>query len=1205
MTIEAKIRISANAVQALQALAEIAGGMKQVSQAGAKASAALDPTPLAKAVETVQAKVKESTKSTTEAAAAANKRLLASVTSDTAQAAQTISQAMQKSRESAQAAVQQWREASARIVADLDKVRSAGTSAGQGLASINLSRTLGDSSEQAQGLGRQLEGVVGLTVRLAAGLAGLASAKGLADLSDTWSGMTARMRTATKDQETYNKALSASAQLAGDYQRSLEATARAMTKTYSAIQPLGGDIAQASAVTEAVLASLKIDGATAEESASALLQFSQALGKGVLNGEEFNAVAEAAPALLRALAEGLKVPQAQLKEMGAQGRLTTSMIVEGLIASLPELRRTAEQIPATISSSVQQVKDATLVYVGESDNAKAATQVLVQVMQGLSQNIGPVITVVGTLATVVGVTYVARAGAAAIASAGLAAQQLVLAAAARSAAAEMGITAVASRTLVGAIAGPAGLVLALGALAAGWMAVGEARREATPKDDLVKERADVESQMRLLRERLRAGKVNPLDAQTDLNAYKRQLADIDKLLAKRDQETTDNLKSSLKTKIDLQKEYEQERALLEADAQRRIAALTGKGSDAARASIQAELKERLELLEKRKATDVSAPGKLPTLADPAAVAAIEKEFKTRETIEKEYANKRADYIKAKDKEIELARSKGALDQVQQLESQKGQVLVQIEKARARTIEGLDKDSRVTRLAQARDMFDAEAALHQDALQRATTANEQAYTQGMIDFRAYLAERARLEDAAIQAQVNVLRQQQAAQQAAIAQNQLLTASAASANERVAAEDAIVRARQQVQRLEVDIAKLQRDQADNSRRRSLDESAILDTLRKQREQLDQQLRQATGTETAESIGRRVRAQYEEQLKALMASDQDPEPLFKLIDVEVERAKFQLLQRAFQETRDTIQQQEQQIEAERNAGLITEADAERRILDLRKQSLDTLRSQVKAMEDQSAVLDKAAGKPQAKEAGDTTQAKVSVTGLGDLRDSFEKTAKSSAVSNFSNLITDLATRAKSTGEALRDMVSGFGKAMLELLAKRMGEQLMDQLFDAAKGLTQSLGSMGGAGAGGAGGGGGGFWAAAATYVASLFHTGGIGGEGTGVTRSLPASTWSFAPRYHTGYTPPGLLPGEVAAIIKTDEEVLTADNPRHIKNAGKSMGSVSIKTGDVNVSGGQGSDSDMRSAGEDLQRTINAAIDQWAVRQMQPGGLLSGRG
>lgn len=1205
MTIEAKIRISANAVQALQALADIAGGMKKVSTEGAKAATSLDAAPLVKAVETVQAKVKESTKATTEAAAAANKRLLASVTSDTAQAAQAVTQAMQKSRESAQAAVQQWRDASARIMADLDKVRSAGTSAGQGLASINIARTLSDGSEQAQGLGRQLEGVVGLTVRLAAGLAGLASAKGLADLSDTWSGMTARLRTATKEQQTYDKALDASKQLSGDYQRSLEATARAITKTYSAIQPLGGEIAQASAVTEAVLASLKIDGASAEESASALLQFSQALGKGVLNGEEFNAVAEAAPSLLRALADGLKVPQAQLKEMGAQGRLTTSAIVEGLVASLPELRKTAEQIPATISNSVQQVKDATLVYVGESDNAKAATQILVQTMQGLAQNIGPVITVLGTLATVVGVTYVARAGAAAIASAGLAAQQLVVAAAARSAAAEMGISAVASRTLVGAIAGPAGLVLALGALAAGWMAVGQARREATPKDDLLKERAEVEERIQWLKNNLRQGKSNPLDAQTDLNAYKRQLADIDKLLAKRNQEGAQELKASLKTKLDLQKEYEQQRALLEADAQERMAKLTGKGSEEARKAIQAELKERLALLEKRKATDAPTAGDMPKLADPAAVAALEKEFKTRQSIEKEYADKRADYVKAKDKEIELARSKGALDQVQQLENQKGQVLVQIEKARARAIEGLDKDSRVTRLAQARDMFDAEAALHQDALQRATTANEQAYAQGMIDFRAYLAERARLEDAAIQAQINVLRQQQAAQQTAIAQNQLIAASATSANERVAAEEAIVRSRQQVQRLEVDITKLQRDQVDNSRRRNLDESAILDTLRKQREQLDQQLRQATGTETAESIGRRVRAQYEEQLKALMASDQDPEPLFRLIDVEVERAKFQLLQRAFQESREALRLQEQQVQAERDAGLISEAAAERRILELRQQSLETLRQQSEAMRDQSVVLDRAAGKPQAREAGDAKQASIDLTVLSDVRSDFEKTAKSAAVNGFSDMLYNLATRAKTTGEALRDMVSGFGKAMLELLAKRMGEQLMDQLFEAAKGLTQSLGSMGGASAGGAGGGGGGFWAAAATYVASLFHTGGIGGEGTGVTRSLPASTWSFAPRYHTGYTPPGLLPGEVAAIIKTDEEVLTADNPRHIKNAGKSMGGVSIRTGDVNISGGQGSDSDMRSAGEDLQRTINTAVDQWAVRQMQPGGLLAGRG
>lgn len=1204
MTIEAKIRISADAIQALQSLAQIAGGMQKVSAEGAKAAKSINDTAFGKSLDAMNAKVIESTHRTRVAATVASKRLQLAVSADAVKAGADLTKAYQDAsaaaEKAAKSAEQRWRDATAKITADLDKVRAANSAAAQGMGRMDFQRSLGEGTRQAQGLAQQLEGVVGLTARLAAGLVGLASIRSLGELSDTYTAMTARLRTATRDQQTYNTALAGAKQLAEDYQRSLAATAQSLQRTYAAIEPLGGSIDQASQVTEAVLASLKISGATAEESASALLQFSQALSQGVLNGEEFNAVSQAAPALLQALADGLKVPRAALKEMGSQGKLTTSMIVEGLTASLPELRRTAEQIPATISSSVQQVKDATLVYVGESDNAKAATQSLIQMMGLLAENIGPVITVIGTLATLVGVTYVARAGKAVIASAGLAAQQLVLAAAARSAATEMGITAVASRGLVASIAGPAGLVLALASLAAGWAAVSRAKRDAISKEDLIAEREAIEARIEDTKARLRKGRgnINVVDAKADINADRRQIIDINAQIERLDAKAATDLKKSLKTKADLEKEYQEERVQLEKNAQRELAALSTKGTDAQRAAIKAELSERLELLKKRHEMGAGAPQ--PQLVDPAAVMAVEREFKTRESIEKDYADKRASYIKNKDKEIELARSKGALDQVKSLEAQKSQVLLQIEKSRAQAIDGLDKDSRVTRLAQAREMFDAEAALHEDALQRAAAANEEAYQQGMVSFKGYLSERARLEDAAIEAQVNMLRSQQAAQKAAISQNEVLAKAASTANERLSAEDAIARSREQVQRIEVDIAKLQRDQADNARRRTLDESSILDLLRKQREELDQQLRQATGTETPDSVARRVRSQYEGQLKGLLASEQDPEPLFKLIDVEIERAKFQLLQREFQDTREALYLQEQQIEAERDAGLITEANAEQRILDLRRQSLATLRDQAKAMADQSAILDKTAGKPQAREAGDAAQARTSVTVLGDLRDALDRTARSSAVSSLQDAIVSLGTQAKSTGEILKDMVGGFATAMLNVLAKRMAEKLVDQLMGAAQQMPNILGAMGG----GSGGGFGGVLSSIGSFFGSLFHSGGVPGQGSSVKRSTSAAGWSMVPRFHTGYTPPDdLMPGELRAIIKTDEEVLTADNPRHIKNFGKAAAGVSIRTGDVIITAAQGSIADLKKAGDDLRRTIDICIDDWAVKESRPGGILVG--
>ena len=68
-------------------------------------------------------------------------------------------------------------------------------------------------------------------------------------------------------------------------------------------------------------------------------------------------------------------------------------------------------------------------------------------------------------------------------------------------------------------------------------------------------------------------------------------------------------------------------------------------------------------------------------------------------------------------------------------------------------------------------------------------------------------------------------------------------------------------------------------------------------------------------------------------------------------------------------------------------------------------------------------------------------------------------------------------------------------------------------------------------------------------------------GPYRMLPASLFASAPRYHEGTSGVGLSRDEQAAVLKRGEEVLTEDNPRHIKNwAGGAP--VTVKEGDIKI-------------------------------------------
>ena len=99
---------------------------------------------------------------------------------------------------------------------------------------------------------------------------------------------------------------------------------------YGRLRPLGLTLGEINTVFEGFNTAAALTGATAAESAGALLQLSQALGAGALRGEEFNSIAEQAPAVLQAIGKELNVPIGQLKALAKEGKITSDVVVAAL-----------------------------------------------------------------------------------------------------------------------------------------------------------------------------------------------------------------------------------------------------------------------------------------------------------------------------------------------------------------------------------------------------------------------------------------------------------------------------------------------------------------------------------------------------------------------------------------------------------------------------------------------------------------------------------------------------------------------------------------------------------------------------------------------------------------------------------------------------------------------------------------------------------
>lgn len=109
---------------------------------------------------------------------------------------------------------------------------------------------------------------------------------------------------------------------------------------------------------------MTIAGASTQESSNAMLQLSQALGSGVLRGDELNSIFEQAPNLIQSIADYLGVPIGQIREMASEGELSADVVKAAIFASADEINAKFNAMPMTWSQVWQKMQNTALVVFG-------------------------------------------------------------------------------------------------------------------------------------------------------------------------------------------------------------------------------------------------------------------------------------------------------------------------------------------------------------------------------------------------------------------------------------------------------------------------------------------------------------------------------------------------------------------------------------------------------------------------------------------------------------------------------------------------------------------------------------------------------------------------------------------------------------------------------------------------------------------------
>ena len=203
----------------------------------------------------------------------------------------------------------------------------------------------GDKAEQAAG-------GLGKIGTLLVGFASVSFAKSLLDTADAMQSINSQVRQVTSSETEYLAVQRQLLDVANNTRASLESTSSLYVSTSRALKDYGYTQQEILQFTEATNNAMTIGGVGAQQQAAALMQLSQALGSGVLQGDEFKSIAEAAPILLDTIAEYMGKSRAEIKKLGSEGQLTADVIFKAISGASEKFGEQAAKMPMTMGQAL-------------------------------------------------------------------------------------------------------------------------------------------------------------------------------------------------------------------------------------------------------------------------------------------------------------------------------------------------------------------------------------------------------------------------------------------------------------------------------------------------------------------------------------------------------------------------------------------------------------------------------------------------------------------------------------------------------------------------------------------------------------------------------------------------------------------------------------------------------------------------------------
>lgn len=218
-------------------------------------------------------------------------------------------------------------------------------------------------------------------------------------LADAYTDLTNKVRFATRSEQEMASVRSELFRVANQNRQSVETTADVYSKLRMSTQALGLSQNDVIELTDTLSKATVLSGASADSAANSLRQLGQGMAAGALRGDELNSVLENTPYIAQVIAESLGKDIGAIREMGAEGKITSKIIYDAFKGAREEIvEKFGARVP-TVTESFTVMGNVVTKLVGEIDSATGASAGLADTLLRITTYLDEAIPDIVALAT--------------------------------------------------------------------------------------------------------------------------------------------------------------------------------------------------------------------------------------------------------------------------------------------------------------------------------------------------------------------------------------------------------------------------------------------------------------------------------------------------------------------------------------------------------------------------------------------------------------------------------------------------------------------------------------------------------------------------------------------------------------------------------------------------------------------------------------